>query len=344
MTNIQIALRELTLKHDLSEELARHVMNDIMQGKLTDVEITAYLVALAIKNESIAEITGSAQAMLEQAVSLPEGIYGMDIVGTGGDLSNSFNISTTASFLVAAAGIPVVKHGNRAASSKSGTADVFEALGVNIELTPEQAEEVLNEVGQTFIFARKYHPAMKYVAPIRKTLGVRTVFNVLGPLINPSRPKDILLGVYSKHLLVPLAQVLVQLGVERATLIHGRDGLDEVTMTDKTDVVTLRNGVITESVFDPTDYGFSLVDASVLLGGTPVENAKTTQGILDGSIQDGRRDTVIVNAAMAIYTARPELSLAQAIQVTQKLLDRGAGLNQLTSLQKVTQTFVVSED
>ncbi|MEX0380792.1 anthranilate phosphoribosyltransferase [Leuconostoc sp. MS02] len=337
MSDIKAALRLLSVRQDLSAEMAENVMNEIMAGDVSEPQIAAYLMGLTSKNESVSEITGSAKAMLNQAVNIAPEFDAMDIVGTGGDMSNTFNISTTASFIVAAAGVPIAKHGNRAASSKSGTADVLEALGVTISLTADQATQVLRETGQTFLFARSFHPAMKIVGPIRKNLGIRTVFNVLGPLINPMRPKSMLLGVYSKQLLVPLAHVLIALGVKNAILIHGKDGLDEVTLTDKTDMVVLRNQEITESEFDPMTYGFDYVLPEELLGGTPTENAEITQAILSGRLGGAKKEVVILNAAMALFAANICENLQQSITLARSILENGKAYQHLIQLQQATK-------
>nr|WP_223318170.1 anthranilate phosphoribosyltransferase [Leuconostoc mesenteroides] len=248
-------------------------------------------------------------------------------------MSGTFNISTTASFIVAGAGVPVVKHGNRAASSKSGTADALEALGVTIDLTPEQATDVLANAGQTFLFARSFHPAMKYVGSIRKSLGFRTIFNILGPLTNPTRPRTMLVGVYTKELLVPLANVLSELGVQEAILVHGQDGLDEVTLTTKTDLAILSNGHIREATFDPQDYGFDYVSIESLQGGTPIENAKITEHILAGKITGPMADTAILNAALALFIAKKAQSIDAAIQLARETLINGTALGQLEALR-----------
>ncbi|WP_312695297.1 anthranilate phosphoribosyltransferase, partial [Leuconostoc pseudomesenteroides] len=261
----------------------------------------------------------------------------IDIVGTGGDLSGTFNISTTASFIVAAAGVPVVKHGNRAASSKSGTADALEALNVAIDLKPQQATDVLSHAGQTFLFARSYHPAMKYVGAIRKSLGFRTIFNILGPLTNPARPQTMFIGVYSKKLLVPLAKVFSELGVKKAILVHGQDGLDEVTLTTKTDLVVLADGQIKEKTFNPTEYGFDFVSIQTLRGGTPVENAQITRNILSGIISGPMKDVVILNAALALLIAQKAATIDEAIQLAEHILDSGKALRQLELLQQTTK-------
>lgn len=341
MSNISEALKLLSLRRDLSAEMAESVMNDVMDGHVSNYEIAAYLMGLSVKNESIPEIAGSAKAMISHAVKIAPEFDAMDIVGTGGDFAHTFNISTTSSFIVAAAGVPVAKHGNRAASSKSGTADVLENLDIKISLTPKQATAVLNQVGQTFLFAQSFHPSMKIVGPIRKALGVRTVFNILGPLTNPTRPRKMLLGVYSKHLLVPLAHVLSELGVSEAILIHGQDGLDEVTMTTKTDMVRLHNGNITETIFDPYDYGFQYVTASELQGGSPAENAIITQRILRREIQGAKKDIVIVNAGMALYTAGIRETLSENIALAREVLESGLAYQQLIKMQKVTQAVFI---
>ncbi|CAH1851866.1 anthranilate phosphoribosyltransferase [Convivina praedatoris] len=337
MSKMQAALKTLSLRQDLSAQMAQAVMNEIMSGQASDIEIAAYLMGLAVKNESIPEITGSAQAMIDHSIKIPAELQAMDIVGTGGDMSNTFNISTTASFIVSAAGVPVVKHGNRAASSKSGTADALEALGINIDLNPEQATQVLKEVGQTFLFARTYHPAMKYVAQVRKALGFRTVFNVLGPLVNPTRPQSMLMGVYSKHLLVPLAHVLNELGVKNAILVNGQDGLDEVTLTTKTDMAILRNGQVSEAVFDPTEFGFETCDLTELQGGEPADNAQITNAILAGKLAGPKTDVVLINAAMALLADQKVANFKEGLALAQGLLYDGSAYQQLAKLRTATK-------
>ncbi|QEA58366.1 anthranilate phosphoribosyltransferase [Leuconostoc koreense] len=340
MSNIQEALKILLVQKNLTDDMAQKVMNDIMDGKVSDPEIAAYLMGLAVKKEAISEIVGSARAMIEHAKTMPSEFEAMDIVGTGGDLSGTFNISTTASFIVAGAGVPVVKHGNRAASSKSGTADALEALGVAIDLTPKQATDVLAKAGQTFLFARSFHPAMKYVGLIRKNLGFRTIFNVLGPLTNPTRPRTMLVGVYAKELLVPLANVLSELGVQEAILVHGQDGLDEVTLTTKTDLAILSDGHIRETIFDPQDYGFEYVSIESLQGGTPNENAKITEHILTGEITGPMADTAILNAALALFIAKKATSIDDAIQLARETLISGAALDQLEALRVSSRAVI----
>ncbi|CAH1851281.1 anthranilate phosphoribosyltransferase [Convivina intestini] len=337
MSKMQAALKTLSLRQDLSAQMAQDVMNEIMSGQASDIEIAAYLMGLAVKNESIPEITGSAQAMIDHSIKIPAELQAMDIVGTGGDMSNTFNISTTASFIVSAAGVPVVKHGNRAASSKSGTADALEALGINIDLNPDQATQVLKEVGQTFLFARTYHPAMKYVANVRKALGFRTVFNVLGPLVNPTRPQSMLMGVYSKHLLVPLAHVLNELGVKNAILVNGQDGLDEVTLTTKTDMAILRNGQVSETVFDPTEFGFKTCDLTELQGGEPADNAQITKAILTGKLAGPKTDIVLINAAMALLADQKVANFKEGLALAQDLLHDGSAYQQLAKLRTATK-------
>lgn len=337
MSSIQAALKTLSLRQDLTAATAQDVMAEIMAGQASETEIAAYLMGLAVKNESVPEIVGSARAMLAHAVTMPQVPDAIDIVGTGGDLANTFNISTTASFIVAAAGVPVVKHGNRAASSQSRTADVLEALGVGITLSADQAMQVLKQAGQTFLFARSFHPAMRVVGPVRSALGFRTVFNVLGPLTNPARPQAILLGVYAKHLLRPLAQVLQAMQVKNAVLVHGQDGLDEVTLTTKTDIVTLRDGQISSTEFDPQAYGFHYATTAQLQGGSPAENAQITTAILTGELKDEKSDTVILNAALALYAARRCDNIQDSIQLARQTLASGAAYQQLIGLQQVTQ-------
>lgn len=337
MSNVQEALKLLVLHQNLTAEMASDVMNDIMDEKVTESEIAAYLMGLAAKKESIPEIVGSAKAMIKHAVSITPEFDAMDIVGTGGDLANTFNISTTASFIVAASGVPIAKHGNRAASSKSGTADVLEALGVNIVMTAKKATKILHQSGQTFLFAREFHPSMRIVGPVRKKLGFRTIFNILGPLTNPARPRTMLLGVYSQQLLVPIAHVLSELGVTDAILIHGQDGLDEITLNGKTNLAILRDGEVKETIFDPKDYGFEYVAPEELLGGTPEENAHITSEILNGKLTGAKANIVILNAGLALYVAKKAATIAEAINLARETLASGAALRQLNLLRALTQ-------
>lgn len=325
---IKEAISTLMNNENLSYDTAYTVMDEIMSGNVTDIEISSYLTALSMKGETVDEIAGSAASMRKHAVTIsPEGDV-LEIVGTGGDKSNSFNISTTSALVLAAAGIPVAKHGNRAASSKSGAADVLEALGVNITISPEQSKEILDKAGICFLFAQKYHSAMKYVAPVRKTLGIRTIFNILGPLANPANATFQVMGVYDEALVEPLSDVLSKLGVKKGMTVYGTDCLDEISMSAPTKVCEFRNGEKKIYTINPADYGFTLCSKDELIGGTAEENAKITLDILNG-VKGPKRDAVVLNSAAGIYIARDDVSLKEAITIAEETIDSGKALAKL---------------
>ena len=279
---IKEAIIKLSKKQDLAYAEAEAVMDEIMSGQATPVQMSAYLTALALKGETIDEITASAAGMRAHCIKLLHNLDVLEIVGTGGDGSNSFNISTTSSLVIAAGGVPVAKHGNRAASSKSGAADVLEALGVKITLTPERSAEILKKINICFLFAQNYHIAMKYVAPIRKELSIRTVFNILGPLSNPAGANMELMGVYDQALVEPLAQVMANLGVNRGMVVYGQDSLDEISMCAPTSVCEIKDGKFTSYEITPEQFGYTRCEKGALTGGTPAENAEITKAILKG--------------------------------------------------------------
>ena len=325
---IKEAISTLMNNENLSYDTAYTVMDEIMSGNVTDIEISSYLTALSMKGETVDEIAGSAASMRKHAVTIsPEGDV-LEIVGTGGDKSNSFNISTTSALVLAAAGIPVAKHGNRAASSESGAADVLEALGVNITISPEQSKEILDKAGICFLFAQKYHSAMKYVAPVRKTLGIRTIFNILGPLANPANATFQVMGVYDEALVEPLSDVLSKLGVKKGMTVYGTDCLDEISMSAPTKVCEFRNGEKKVYTINPADYGFTLCSKDELIGGTAEENAKITLDILNG-VKGPKRDAVVLNSAAGIYIARDDVSLKEAITIAEETIDSGKALAKL---------------
>lgn len=326
---------KLCNKENLTYDEAKQVMDEIMNGEASDIRKSAYLVALAMKGETVDEITGSAVAMREHAINISHDYDVLEIVGTGGDKSNSFNISTTASIVISAAGIPVAKHGNRAASSKSGAADVLEALGVNITISPEKMNKVLDEEGICFMFAQIYHTAMKYVGPIRKELGIRTVFNILGPLTNPASANMQVMGVYKEDLLEPMAQVLTKMGVKRVMVVYGQDGLDEISLSAKTSVCEVRDGVMTKYEIDPVEYGFELCEKSDLVGGTPQENAQITRDILSG-VKGPKTDAVILNAAAGIYLAKDGITYKEAIEIAREMIDTNKAADKLEAFIKAT--------
>lgn len=325
---IRKAIIELNEKKDLSYDMAKEVMEQIMRGEASQVQIAAYLTALSMKGETIEEITASAQGMRNHAVRLLNDKDVLEIVGTGGDHSNSFNISTTSAIILAAAGVPVAKHGNRAASSKCGAADVLEALGVNINITPEKSKELLDKIGICFLFAQKYHMAMKHVAPVRKELSVRTIFNILGPLSNPAGASMQLMGVYDESLVEPLGEVLFRLGVKRGMVVYGKDGLDEISMSAPTKVCQIRDGWFKTYTINPEDYGFKLCDRSELIGGNPAENAEITLNILNGE-QGPKTDAVVLNAAAALYIAKQDISLNEAIEQIKEVIAKKKAVEKL---------------
>ncbi|MDR1713703.1 MAG: anthranilate phosphoribosyltransferase [Coriobacteriales bacterium] len=322
------ALQKALRREDIGYELAEQVMDEIMSGNASDIQMAAYLTAMAVKGETIDEITGSAAGMRKHCIRLLHDMDVLEIVGTGGDSSNSFNISTTSAMVISAAGVPVAKHGNRAATSRCGAADVLEALGVDITVPPEKSLQLLQEINLCFLFAQNYHIAMKYVAPVRRELGIRTIFNVLGPLVNPAGARRELLGVYEEGLVEPLAQVLAKLGVTDALVVYGQDGLDELSMSSGTSVCELRNGRFKTYDIRPEDFGFERCDKQDLVGGTPTENAEITRAILTGQ-RGPKRNAVVMNSAAALYLSRPELSLTSAAELAEQMLDSGAALHQL---------------
>ena len=325
---IKEAIIQLSNKEDLSYETAEQVMDEIMSGTVSELQIGAYLIALGMKGETIDEITGSAKGMRNHAVKLLHDMDVLEIVGTGGDHSNSFNISTTSAIIAAAAGIPVAKHGNRAASSKCGAADVLEALGVNITVSPEQSKEMLEKINICFLFAQKYHLAMKYVAPVRKQLAVRTVFNILGPLSNPAGASMQLMGVYDESLLEPLANVLARLGVKRAMVVYGQDSLDEISLSAPTSVCELKDGEITKYEITPEQFGFKRCTKEELVGGTKEENAKIIRDIFSG-VKGPKRDAVVLNSAAALHVAKENLSMEDAVKEVEQLIDSGKAMEKL---------------
>lgn len=324
---IKEAIEKIVRKGDLTYKEAFDVMNEIMNGETTATQNAAFLAALSTKStraETIDEISGSAAAMRDHAIPVPHGeMKVLEIVGTGGDASNTFNISTTASFVAAACGAKVAKHGNRAASSKCGTADVQEALGVNIHQDPEKALRMLKETGMCFLFAQDYHKAMKYVGPIRKELGFRTVFNILGPLTNPAHPDYFLLGVYDGYLVEPVAKVLDKLGVANAVVVHGMDHLDEVSPSAPTLVCELKNGYYRTFEIKPEDFGMERGRKEELTGGDPEENGEITKGILSGKIMGTRRNAVLLNAGLALYAAQIAGTMEEGIRMAKDAIDDG---------------------
>ncbi len=332
---IKEAIVKIVSKEDLTYDEAYQVINEIMSGETTPTQNAAFLSALSTKStkaETIDEITGCAAAMRDHAMKFDgEGRELLEIVGTGGDNAHSFNISTTSAFVIAASGIMVSKHGNRAASSLSGTADCLEALGANISLEPEKCKQLLDESGFCFFFAQKYHTSMKYVGPIRKELGFRTVFNILGPLTNPACPQYHLLGVYDSVLLAPVAEVLMKLGSKRGMVVYGTDKLDEISLSAPTAVCEYKDGWMKNYTITPEQFGFERCTKDDLLGGTPQENADITRGILAGEIKGHKRNAVLLNAGAAIYIGGKAGSMQEGIALAAELIDSGKALAALDS-------------
>ena len=328
---IKEAIKKIVDKRDLTYDEAYSVMNEIMSGETTPIQNAAFLAALSTKStkaETIDEISGCAAAMRAHALKVEHDMDVMEIVGTGGDGAQSFNISTTSAFVAAAGGVKIAKHGNRAASSKCGTADCLEALGVNIDQSPEKCVELLDSVGMCFFFAQKYHTSMKYVGGIRKELGIRTVFNILGPLTNPSSPTMQLLGVYDKSLVEPLARVLVSLGVKRGMVVYGEDKLDEISASDATFVCEFKNGEYKSYEICPEDFKMARCTKDELKGGTPAENAAITRSVLSGE-KGAKRNAVLLNAGAALYIAGKAESMADGVKLAGELIDSGKATNVL---------------
>ena len=322
---IKEAIVKIVNKEDLTYDEAYAVMNEIMSGETSPTQNAAFLAALSAKSakaETTDEIAGCAAAMRDHALRLETELDIFEIVGTGGDNAHSFNISTTSALVCAAGGMKVAKHGNRAASSKCGTADCLEALGVNIEQSPELCEKLLQEVGMCFFFAQKYHASMKYVGAIRKELGFRTVFNILGPLTNPGSPKMQLLGVYDEYLVEPLAQVLINLGVKRGMVVYGTDKLDEISMSAPTTVCEFKDGWFKTYTICPEDFGFERCTKADLVGGTPEENAKITRDILNGQ-KGHKRNAVLMNAGAALYIGGKAESMKDGVKLAAEIIDSG---------------------
>ena len=336
---IKEAIVKIVNKEDLTYEEAYAVMNEIMGGETTPTQNAAFLAALSTKSaraETTAEIAGCAAAMRDHATRVETDMDIFEIVGTGGDNAHSFNISTTSALVAAAGGMKVAKHGNRAASSKCGTADCLEALGVNIEQSPDKCRELLEKVGMCFFFAQKYHTSMKYVGAIRKELGFRTVFNILGPLTNPGSPKRQLLGVYDEYLVEPLAQVLMDLGVERGMVVYGQDKLDEISLSAPTKVCEFKDGWFRSTVITPEDFGLTRCTKQDLVGGTPEENAAITRAILRGETGP-KRDAVLMNAGASLYIGDKAPSMKDGIRLAAELIDSGAAAHTLEQLIAVSQ-------
>lgn len=331
------AIKKLVENQDLTYDEAYACMDEIFSGEATEIQTAGYLTALRMKGETVDEISASAMGMRNHAVKLEhEGIDVLEIVGTGGDEANSFNISTTSGFVAAAAGIPIAKHGNRSVSSKCGAADVLEALGVNITIEPGKMSEVLRKSNVSFMFAQVYHKAMKYVAPVRKGLGIRTIFNILGPLTNPANASMQLMGVYEEALVEPMAKVLNKLGVTDGMVVYGQDCLDEISMSAPTTVCEIRDGEFNTYVIEPEQFGFEKCAKEDLVGGDPQENAAITKAILSGEEKGAKRNAIVLNAAACIYIAKKADSMEAAVKIAEDLIDSGKAMEVLNQFAAMT--------
>jgi anthranilate phosphoribosyltransferase len=325
---IDKAIYNILAGQHLSLETTRAVMLQMMEGGATDSQMGAFLAAMRLRGETIEEITACAEVMREKCLKLRPETDVLDIVGTGGDELFSFNISTVSAFVVAAGGVPVAKHGNRSVSSKCGSADVLEALGVNITLTAEQSEKVLRDTGMCFMLAQVYHSAMKHVAHVRRELGIRTIFNILGPLANPAGANMQLLGVYDENLVEPLASVLNNLGVKRAMVVHGHDGLDEITLTGTSTICEVADGQLNSYFITPEQFGLERCGLSELVGGNPQENADIARRILSGE-KGPKRDTVVLNSACCLYMGKNDVTMRECVRFAQELIDSGRAMEKL---------------
>lgn len=334
---IKEAILKVVNGNDLNAKEAYGAMDEIMSGEASEVQMSAYLTALSMKGETIEEITASTKAMRAHCVKLLNDEEVLEIVGTGGDGSNTFNISTTSSIVISAAGVPVAKHGNRSASSKCGAADVLEALGVNIYIEPEKSLKILKEINLCFLFAQNYHLAMKFVAGVRKELSIRTIFNILGPLTNPAGATMQVLGVYDESLVKPLCEVLKNVGVKSALSVYGQDGLDEISVSDKTSVCELRDGRLKCYEIAPEDFGMGRCSKEDLVGGNPRENAEITLSILNGQ-KGPKRNAVVLNSAAALYVAGKADSIEDGVKLASEIIDSGRAKKQLEKFIEYTNS------
>ena len=334
---IKDAILKVYKHEDLTYDEAYNTMDEIMSGQASEVQMSAYLTAMSMKGETIDEITASAEAMRNHCVRLLNDKEVLEIVGTGGDGSNTFNISTTSSIVISAAGVAVAKHGNRSASSKCGAADVLEALGVNIYIEPEKSIECLKKINLCFLFAQNYHLSMKYVANVRKELSIRTIFNILGPLTNPAGATMQVLGVYEKDLVEPLINVLNNLGVKSAMSVYGMDGMDEISVSDKTFVCELKDGKTKSYEISPEDFGLNLSTKEDLIGGNSLENAEITLNILKGE-SGPKRDAVLLNSSAGLYVSGKVKSIQEGIDLASDIIDSGKALEQLEKFIEFTNS------
>lgn len=332
---IKEAILKLSKKENLNYEEAKEVMNEIMSGKATAVQMSSYLTALSMKGETIEEITGSAAGMRANCIKLLHNMEVLEIVGTGGDNSNSFNISTASAIVIAAGGVAVAKHGNRAASSKCGAADVLEELGVNINISPEKSHKLLSKINICFLFAQNYHIAMKYVAPVRKELGIRTVFNILGPLSNPAGANIELMGVYDESLIEPLAKVMQNLGVKRGMVVYGTDKIDEISMSSETKVCEILDKENLKSyTISPKDFGYDFCDKKELEGGSVKENAEIIRNIFNLKDNGAKRKAVCMNAGAGFYIAKKVKNIKEGVQMAESLIDEKKAFEKLEDFIK----------
>lgn len=334
-------IKKVVNNENLTFEQAQTATNEIMNGEASNIQIASFLTALTMKKETIDEIAGAAAVMRKHAHTFNALQPVLEIVGTGGDHSNSFNISTTSAFVVSAAGIPVAKHGNRAASSLSGAADVLESLGINITISPARSQQILQQENICFLFAQKYHEAMRFVAPVRKELGIRTIFNVLGPLANPAHASMQLLGVYDEKLLDIMPSILQKLNVTSAMIVHGQDGLDEISLTAPTHVIELQNGNLQKYEVTPEQFGLTRCTPEDLIGGSAQKNAEITRNILAG-FKGPKRDVVLLNAAAAIHIAKPQVRLKDALKLAEKAIDSGLAKQKLENFVKLSNSDVIA--
>lgn len=332
---IKDAIKLVVEGKNLSYEMAEEVMNEIMSGKASQIEMASYLTALRMKGETIEEITACANGMRKAGVHLNHDFDVLEIVGTGGDKAFTFNISTVSGFVISACGVPVAKHGNRSVSSKCGAADCLESLGIKLDIPVEQSEKILKQIGMCFMFAQKYHSSMKYVAPVRKDLGIRTVFNILGPLSNPAGATMQLMGVYSKDLVRPMAEVLYKLGVNKGMVVYGNDGLDEITMTTTTSACSIDNGTFKEFEINPEDYGFTLCKPEDLVGGSPEINKQIALDILSGKEKGAKRDVVLLNSAVCLHIAGKG-TISECLELAKRHLENGDAMKQLEQFVKLS--------
>ena len=334
-------IKKLTNRENLTPYEMREAMLNIMEGKATPSQIGAFLVALKMKGESVEEITEAAKVMREKAlkveVNREDGL--VDTCGTGGDGKHTFNVSTVSAFIVAGAGIKVAKHGNRGVSSGCGSADVLEELGIRLDLTPQQVARCIEEIGIGFLFAPSFHPAMKYATPVRRELGMRSIFNILGPLSNPAFANIQILGVYSVHLIKPIIQVLKNLGHLGAMVVHAKDGYDEITLTGPTLVAEYREGEIKEYELTPEELGFNKCLPEEISVMDKMENIRVLRGILDGKIKDAKRDMVLINSGAAIYLTGKAKSLKEGIDFAREVILSGKGKEKLDALIEYTRSF-----